>query len=237
MEERILLILEEAARYNLRNEVRYLAENLISLATNSHKREITNADDYYETALKTFIGTPPEIPVDTNRIYADSPEIHAAIFAIANSINVMDESINNEHVQTDVVFILTDDKCWPTWYLLSSMLQTIDSPILISDGPETLDKIAKIRPGSIVYFFGYSESAKYENIKNILIKRRDIINENITGITVLGERYQDKINNVSLIPCDNQDVLIDSFGFGKPDWNGKWSEINSIMLQKTNLYA
>lgn len=232
MDEQILQILEESSAYNLRNEVRDLAESLMSTYASKFKKPITNHIDYYQLAFKSLIGAPLTLdtPVQDYRIYADYQEIRLSIQNLANHINVLDQKINNEEVQTDIVFILADYYSMFVYYGLSQYLDIVDSPILILPDERMYDKINTIDPESHVYILGYHEHGKFQDIKAYLLKNKTVSKYNINAITVLGKRYQDSVTNISLIKCDNDDVIISAHGLGKPDLKGKWSELGSIFI-------
>lgn len=251
MENSIILILEEAAAYNLRNEVKYLAEMLISKHFEIYQRPVINHGDFYNLAFNTLIKSMgieqnevevhPSYEKFDNSIFATCQEIDASLANIADIISKIDFKINSANIEYDnpmapIVFILTDVYSTLLYYQLMNFTETYDSPITLLMTDDIYSKLNNLDKNSIIYLLSYHKNTNTENIIKYLTTKKIASIFNLTSIELLGKPEKSKgVHHVSVVYCDNQNVLIDAYGFGRPDRHNKFSEYRDIFINRTQI--
>lgn len=165
------------------------------------------------------------------RLYAHSEEYFHRLAAVAEEISIKDERINTNRINQkqdliENVFIVTDIWALYTYYELVYALETYDSPklILSTDLKSELDMMPT---DANIYILSYHKTDNSERIARELISRK-IINSDITIIEVLGQHSMKPCQTIPIISIKDRNILVDCYGLGRPDRNGKYSEVIGI---------
>ena len=243
-------ILKAAAAIGIRNELKDLAISLMkeysSWLSRTYPNQnyiITDHIEFYNLAYRLMVETEEEVTPqrrdvsphhDEDNVFGSYEEFYDRTSMIALEISEKDFADNNLQIKTgqslfQTIFILTDIWSLFTYYELIYSLELYESPKLVLhfDNTTTLNTLPT---DANIYIIGWHPTEHSNTVVDMLIKRGHKI-QDITKIETVGIDTMTPCQTIPIFRSKDPDVYGFGYGLGRPDSNGKNSEMLSLFYK------
>ena len=243
------LILEEAAAFGIRNELKELAIKLMEAYSSwlvktypGQNYVISDHVEFYNLAYKLMVETEEEVIPrrrdihndDEDDVFGPYEEFYDRTAMIAAEISEKDHADNKLQIKNNgslfqTVFIISDVWSLFTYYELIYSLELYESPKMVLNFSDR-DTLDILPDNANIYIIGWHPTFHAEGIVDTLITRGHKL-QDITKIETVGVDTMTPCQTIPIFRTNDGDVYGFAYGLGRPDSNGKNSEMLSLFYQ------